>query len=374
MPAGDPKSKKLGLVLTAGGARAAYQVGVLRHLGRNAGPCFRPKVFTGISAGSINAAYLAQGQPILEATARMYDLWWNLKFEEVMKTNFKSFASLFPKLINDFFLSKITKRKMFNSVLDATPLSLTLLKHIHFSRISKSIESGIVEGLAVSTTNYNTGENTVFFDSTEERKVVRRKRRISIRTPIRIRHIMASCSIPILFEPVRIGHWFYGDGAMRFRFPLSPAIHLGANQLLAIGVTTSPESVTPTPAPATRLSTGLVAGAVLNSIFVDSLEMDYEYMMRLNEVADRNPAVKHIDFSLIRPSMDLGDVAQQFVDELPFHFRQLIKGSAGSKAELGDLLSYLMFTRNYLHALMELGEKDAAAQHDRIISFLTEGT
>lgn len=366
----QPKDRKLALILSAGGARAAYQVGVLKHLGTHL-PNFDARIFTGISAGSINAAYLSQGQSVRESTQQMYKLWENLSYADVMRTNFQSFFSIFQRTVHDIFLSKFTKKHLLTSILNAAPLGHTLAKHISFPRITKAIRAGLVDGLAVSTTNYNTGENTVFFDSTEIIQPWKRQRRVAVRTNIRIRHIMASCSLPILFEPVRIGDHFYGDGALRFRFPLSPAIHLGASHILALGI--SPPNVSHEVAPTKQksLSIGLVGGVVLNSIFVDSLETDYEHLCRINQIADTSPHFRHVNVIMICPSQDLGDLAKDHIEEVPFHFRHLLKATAMSDTELGDLTSYLMFTNGYIMALMDLGEKDAASEHDRIEKFLS---
>lgn len=367
--ASRPHSKaKLGLVLSAGGARAAYQVGVLRGIGELF-PDFRPKIFAGLSAGSINAAFLAQGDSMAVATEELYQLWLKLKFEQVFRTNFKSLLSMFNNLLHDLFLSKLTRKLRFTSILDASPLADTLLGHIYFPKIFRALRSGTIEGLAVSCTNYNTGENTVFFDSTDKVTPWQRQRRRSVRTPIRARHIMASCSIPLLFEPVRIGNYFFGDGAIRFRFPLSPAVHLGATHILAIGISPmSPLEVAPTNGK--HLSVGIVAGSVLNSIFIDALEIDYENLCRMNDLAGESPRVKKIESILLRPSEDLGHLAQKHVQEAPFHFRQLIKAAATRSADLGDLVSYLLFSPGYIKDLMELGYQDAKAKQKEIGVFL----
>ncbi|MCB0405015.1 MAG: patatin-like phospholipase family protein [Bdellovibrionales bacterium] len=369
MTPSNSRAGRLGLVLSAGGARAAYQVGVLRHLGKHLPELFCPTVFTGISAGSINAAYLAQGQPIPEATEKMYELWRDLKFEQVMKTNFRTMFAIFQKIFYDLFLSKVTQRKVFTSVLDASPLAETLSQHIHFPRITKAIHSGAIHGIAVSTTNYNTSINTVFYDSHDNVPPWARRRRIAIRTRLRLRHIMASCSLPIIFEPIKIGDYFYGDGALRFRFPLSPAIHLGATHILALGMVSNYTYSEAAPAQQKKLSMGLVAGTVLNSIFVDSLETDYENVQRFNELAAALPNYRKLEVVLFSPSRDLGHMAEDFVNDIPYHFRQLLKASAMSATELGDLISYLLFTKGYIQALIELGEKDAATRHDELEAF-----
>ncbi len=359
--------RKLGLALPAGGARAAYQVGVLRYLGKSL-PEFQPKIFTGVSAGSINSSFLAQGEPFSISTEHLYELWEKLEFSQVLQTNFKSLLRMGLRWASDLFLSKVTHRLLLKSLLDATPLSHTLLSHIHFLRIAHAVRDGRVEGISVSCTNYHDGSTSIFFDSTEPIPTWAREKRKAHRTAIRVRHIMASCSIPLLFEPVRIGDFLYGDGSLRFSFPLSPAIHLGATHIFAIG-SACPKPENPLGFRPDHVSLGFVFGAVLNSIFLDSLESDFENLCRMNLIGAASPKVRPIQGFLIRPSRDLGGLAKDFLSEVPFHLRQLLRSTADPE-ELGDLLSYLMFAPGYLKALMELGFKDAASQHDAIKGFL----
>jgi NTE family protein len=359
------QNRKDALVLPAGGARAAYQVGALRYVARNF-PEFDPRIFTGISAGSINCCFLAQGEPFTESTEKLYTLWSDLTFDRVFRTNFRSLFAMGMRWIYDLFLSKVSNRLLLRSMLDASPLSYTLLEHIHFWKITKAIRAGRVQGLAVTATNYHTGSATVFFDAPEHVKAWRREMRVAERTSIRVRHIMASCSIPILFEPIRIGSYLFGDGSMRFNFPFSPAIHLGATHILSISI----RAQKPVDALGYRpdqVGLGFVAGAVLNSIFLDSLEQDFESLQRMNEI--QSERVRPVQALVIRPSEDPANIARQFRKELPFHLRQLL-GATGSPNELGDLLSYLLFSPGYLRALLDLGERDAASQHDRIKSAL----
>jgi len=354
-----------GIVLSAGGARAAYQVGVLKYIGENF-PDFHPKVFAGVSAGSINASFLAQGQTFPVASKRLYDLWYSLSFEQVLETNFKTLFSILNRWVYDLFISKVTKKLLLTSLLDASPLAQTILSHTHFWKISRAIREGKVSGLAVTTTNYHTGIATVFFDSDQVVEGWQRALRQGIRTPIKLKHIMASCSIPILFEPVRIGEFFFGDGALRFNFPFSPAIKLGANKILAVGIRCpNPNKETLVKPDQARL--GFIAGAVLNSIFLDSIDLDYENLLRINRM--KGPSATPIDALLIRPSLDLGALAKEHIDEVPFHFRQLLKSTANPE-ELGDLLSYLMFSSPFIRKLLSLGEKDAAAQHSTLEAFI----
>lgn len=359
--------KEIGLVLSAGGARAAYQVGVLKYIADEF-PSFDPRIFTGISAGSINAAFLSQGEPIRIATQNMFDLWGGLEFKQVLRTNFRSMARLGGRWVSDLFLSKITGKLLLKSMLDASPLAQTLLLHIHFWKISRAIRTGVARGLAISATDYLDGSTVTFFDSTEQVEPWIRERRQALRCYLHLKHIMASCSIPVLFEPVSIGGSLYGDGSLRFNFPFSPAIHLGAGKVISIGIRCPTPKPPPKPQDAQNLSIGFVAGAVLNSIFLDALDFDYENLCRINRIVGEGSA-RHIPVLFVRPSEDLGRLATNFIEDLPFHLKQLLRATA-RKDEAGDLLSYLMFSPGYIRALMALGMKDAKAQHQTIAAFL----
>ncbi len=357
------------IVLPAGGARAAYQVGVLSYIAKRF-PSYQPNIFCGVSAGSINACFLAQGLPFARSTEDLYALWSHLTFDHVLKTQFRTLFRMFLRWGSDLMLSRFTRKLLLRSLLDASPLAMTLVNHIHFSRISRALRSGTILGLSVTATAYREGKTTVFFDSADPLAEWQREQRIAKRTAIRVKHVMGSCSIPILFEPVVIGGELYGDGSLRFSFPLSPAIHMGANQILAVG--------TRCPHPAKTKddfidlasgNMGYLAGSVLNSLFQDSLEVDFENLQRLNLLGDTD-MVRNIPALLLRPSQDLGELAKGFLDDIPFHLRQLLKSTA-SRDQLGDLISYLMFSPNYVREVLALGQRDAEAQEDKLRDFFT---
>jgi NTE family protein len=358
--------KRLGLVLPAGGARAAYQVGVLTYIAEQY-PAFRPTIFTGISAGSINACFLAQGDPFAESAAKMGELWAKLGFDDVFATNFRSLSSMVGRWISDMFLSKMTRRILLRSLLDASPLAGTLLTHVHFWKIARALKEKRIHGVAVTATNYHSGSSTVFFDSSDPIEPWTRQDRVSLRTNLRVRHIMASCSIPILFEPVRIGDHLYGDGSLRYNFPFSPAIHLGATHVLGISIRApgAPDIAGYSP---DQLNLGFIAGAVMNSVFLDSLEPDYESVLRMNRLA-AGGIVRPVTPLLIRPSQDLASLSKDHLKDVPFHFRQLLRSTANPE-ELGNLLSYLLFSPSYLNELMALGRRDADKARGELENFV----
>lgn len=270
----------------------------------------------------------------------------------------------------DLFVSKITRKLLLKSLLDASPLAMTLLNNIHFWKISKAVQMGVIDGVSVTATNYHNGCSTVFFDTHHGVEPWTREQRRSERTNIRARHIMASCSIPILFPPIRIGQSLYGDGSLRFNFPFSPALRLGATHPLAISIRPKKmDDVTKAVNP-DHIGMGFIAGAVLNSIFSDSVEQDYENVCRINKFLGKDD--RKVYPFLIRPSEDPSTIARYFRKEVPWHFRQLI-GSASGPDESGDLLSYLMFSPGYIRALLALGYNDAKAQHEEIRKALQLG-
>ncbi len=360
--------KRLGLILPAGGARAAYQVGALKWISENI-PEFAPRIFTGISAGSINSSFLAQGEPFPIATQHLHQLWQGLEFGQVVKTNFKTILGMGSRWAYDIFLSKVTNRLLVKSLLDASPLSTTLLTHVHFWRITKALRAGLIDGVAVTATNYYDQTSTVFFDSHAPIQPWSARGRKAVRTAIRVRHIMASCSIPLLFEPVRIADGLFGDGALGVNFPFSPGIHLGATHLFGIGNQAMPKKQTEYHPD--HVSMGFIAGVVLNSIFVDTLEIDYENLVRLNQMGQgiENTHYKKIPVYLLKPSQSFAEIATAHLSEVPFHLRQLINSTA-SRGEIGDLLSYLMFAPGFIRTLLELGKRDAESKADEIIKFL----
>jgi NTE family protein len=357
---------KLALVLPAGGARAAYQVGVLSYLAEQY-PALRPTIFTGISAGSINACFLAQGDPFAESAARMNSLWSTLDFTDVFATNFRSLYSMVGRWVSDLFVSKVTHRLLLRSLLDASPLAGTLLTHVHFWKIARALRQRQIHGISVTATNYHTGSSTIFYDSSDAIEPWTRQDRVAIRGHLRVRHIMASCSIPILFEPVRIGDHLYGDGSLRYNFPFSPAIHLGATHVLGISIR-PPAAEDLGGYKPDQLNLGFIAGAVMNSVFLDSLEPDYESVLKMNRLS-AGGIVRTVTPLLLRPSQDLASLSKDHLKEVPFHFRQLLRSTANPE-ELGNLLSYLLFSPGYLSELIRLGRKDADTARGSLETFV----
>jgi len=344
------------IVLSAGGARAAYQVGVLRRIAERA-PNFNPTIFSGVSAGSINACFLAQGGGFDDTTRRMEELWRSLKSEDVFKANFPSLSRAIFRWVTDLFFARVTDRILLRSLLDASPLATTLGSRVPFAKIHRAISEGTIQGLSVTATDYRTGSSVIFFDSANKTPGWVRRHRAGVPGAVHLKHLLASCALPVLFEPVRIADRWYGDGSIRFSFPLSPAINMGAKKILAIG--TQPDGTETRNAEAATM--GYVAGAVLHCLFQDSLETDIELLETINTVAPD----KRIETVNLRPSIDPAMLASEHLSELPVHFRRLLRTTA-KRGDLGGLASYLLFGEKYIDALIKLGRADADAQWEKI--------
>lgn len=369
--------KKPGLVLTGGGARAAYQVGSVRAiyeiLGRKE---HLFEVISGNSAGGINSTYLAANCQNWEiATQNLYELWIHVRPENVYDLRKRTITDLGIKWISSAVFGGLSpNHKTINHLLDTSPLKKLFEREIDFSHIRKNIELNHLRGLSLSTTNYNTGTNVVFHDSIPEVKDWSRSDRFSHRTILNSEHLMATSAIPFFFPPIQIEESFYGDGCIRQTTPLSPAIHLGAEKIIAVGVRYPHEKNTiksQTFAKFDNPPLGHVAGVMLNALFLDSLEADYERLLRINELIREgaHPELKPIPILLIRPSRDLGKMTTNLAAELPPILRYLLKGIGVSETEGLDLLSYLAFDKSYTKPLMELGYEDTYKIKDDILRF-----
>ena len=335
-------------------------------------------VVTGISAGAINAAYLAsRADRMVEATSGLAALWSDLQIDRVMRTDALSLFSIGTRWLRDITLGGVLRPNTWsNHLLDTTPLRELLTAHIEFDAIARHIASDILHGFAASATSYATGNAVTFFDGHESVEPWTRSSRLGWHTRIRLDHVLASASIPILFRPVFVEEAFYGDGGIRMTTPLSPAIHLGADRIVAISVRhpRSPEStmhVNHAGVDRDDISIADIAGVMLNAAFMDALDSDAERMIRINQtialIEERRPAehphpLRSIPLLVIRPSVDLGALAGDQFRRLPTTLRYLTRGLGASPERGADFLSYLAFDPGYTRSLIEIGRKDARAQ------------
>lgn len=378
-----------GLVLSGGGARGAYQAGVLRGiadiLGDEAdrGP-FR--VLTGISAGAINASFsAAYGSRFGEATEALWDVWRRLRMENVIRTDFGSLSGLGMRWVMNLGLGSAASRQRATHLMDASPLQDYLREHIDTEAIRHHVRNGTLRGVAVTATSYASGTAITFFDAAPDVGPWARSARMGQRVELELPHVLASAAIPILFPPVRIGACWYGDGGVRMTSPLSPAIHLGAAKVLAIGVRYQrPDDHVRELNEGNRMREVTLAdigGTMLNAAFLDSLESDSERMARINgtiallteeQKRQQKSPLHVIPLLSMRPSQDLGRLAADQLPNFPTVLRHLLRGLGASDETGGDLMSYMSFDPAYTVPLLELGRADALAQRSAIEAFLAE--
>jgi NTE family protein len=376
----------VGLVLSGGGARAAYQVGAVRALSRILGTKECPfTILAGLSAGAINGAALASGADDFPRTVEhLTDVWMSLTPDAVYKTEVHSIAGLGARWVRDLALGGALGGRRVNHLLDTAPLRELLKREIDLSRVDKHFTEGRLRGLAVSATNYLTGTTVTFYDGAPDVKPWIRHGRIALREKLGVEHVMASAAIPIFFPPVPLDGKPFGDGGVRMTTPLSPAVHLGAEKIVAIGIRyfRSPEQTIQLNADlrAPHVTVAQIAGVLLNSLFLDSLDNDLERMQRINrtlgyipeEVRRATPDfLRRIPTLSLRPSKDLGRLAADQYDSFPLTLRHMLRGIGATGNSGWDLLSYVAFQPGYVGKLIELGYDDTMARAAEVEAFFS---
>jgi NTE family protein len=368
-----------GLVLTGGGARAAYQVGAIRALAEISGSRRLPfTVLAGMSAGAINAAALAaHADDLPGAAARLAAVWGALTPDRVYRTEARELVALGARWIG--LLTGTRRDDHLNYLLDTTPLRQLLNEVLELDRLPRLFRSGLLRGVAVSATDYATGTAVSFFDGDPRIGRWVRSLRIGERARLTLDHVMASAAIPVIFPPVRIGDALYGDGCIRMLAPLSPAVHLGADRIVAVSVRyrRSPGE-TATLQRASRspsLPIAEIAGTLMNALFHDAFELDVGRLERLNQLLRLVPdarrvgqPLREIPLLVLRPSQDIGALAADVHVRLPGVLRHLLSGIGAHRAN--DLLSYLAFEPVYVRMLMNLGYRDTMERRQEIAAFL----
>jgi NTE family protein len=382
MPA---KRTHVGLVLTGGGARAAYQVGVLRAVAAMV-PNGAPSPFDvlcGTSAGAINAAALAANATDFRlGVRRLVDVWKNMHAGHVYRADLIGIAACSARWLASLVLGAIGSRIPV-SLLDNSPLQAMLAKHLDLPAIQRAIDSGALRAVAVTASGYTSGESISFFQAGAALEGWRRSRRAGVKTALDVGHLMASSALPFVFPPVRIHREFFGDGSMRQIAPISPALHLGADRVLVVTVAATGQIPTPRIVTERPPSLAQIAGHALNSIFLDALEADLERLERINRtIALLNAAaggvahlvLKHVDCLVISPSEPLEQIALRHVRALPRTVRFFLRGIGATRRSGSNLASYVLFERPFCRALMRLGYRDAMGRREEIVAFLRAGS
>ncbi|MFL6647937.1 MAG: patatin-like phospholipase family protein [Sulfurifustaceae bacterium] len=379
----EPKRPLMGLVLGGGGARAAYQVGVLKAIAEML-PDGVPNPFPilcGTSAGAINATALAiYARRFHKGVHRLNYVWRNFRVDRVFRSDPAGILRTGVHWMLALLLGGLGRHNP-QALLDRAPLRTLLEQTLPCDEIQASIDAGALRALSITCSGYNSGQSVTFFQGIDSLTSWKRARRVGAAEQITIEHLLASSAIPFVFAAVRLNREYFGDGSMRQEAPISPALHLGADRVLVIGVRNE-EPATKRPI-AQYPTLAQIAGHVLNSIFLDALEADIERLEGLNKMITLIPnhhveqgdvALRPVDVLVIRPSEDLERLASRYVRFLPRPVRYLFRGLGAMRRDGSNLISYLLFEKPYTQALIGLGYADAMVRRKEIVEFLNVET
>ncbi|MFQ6371244.1 patatin-like phospholipase family protein [Shewanella sp. YIC-542] len=365
------------LMLGGGGARAAYQVGVLKAIiqlyPRNHGIPFN--IICGTSAGAINGTSLATHASCFHLGVKKLEwVWRHLHTSRIYRASIPSVLQHLGAMLLKGMQTDLANTDA-GSLLDNAPLRALLNELINFERIDRNIQNGHLTAISLDTSCYNTSQSVSFFQAGSEMENWQRARRSGVRTRLNTEHLMASAAIPMVFPSIRLGKRYYGDGSVHQLSPLSCPIHLGASRIMVINL----ES--PHQQQAKDLEyhpkTATIAGHLLDTIFSDTLNSDMERLNRINSTLELVPPgsrqplnLRHIEALVIKPSEDLSEIAKRYYTEMPYAIRRLLALMGISRQSDTSIVSYLLFEKAYTGALIDLGYQDAMAQLPRIKTFL----
>lgn len=380
----------VGLILTGGGARAAYQVGVLDAVAlilREQGwawECSPFDIICGTSAGAINATALAcRIDNFGESVQMLMDVWQHIKVEQVYRADslgvLRSGARWLSLLSFGWLLRKWHAQPPV-SLLDNTPLITLLHRLLDLERLDAALAKGILQALAVTASSYSAAQHITFYQSAREIQSWTRRQRRAVRDQISVEHLLASAAIPFIFPAIPIfcegRREYFGDGSMRQLAPISPAIHLGADKVLVIGAGRRQETSLEQPPFASYPSLAEIASHVLSNIFVDGLSVDIERLERINHTLSllgqeqrRQTSLKPMQTLIISPSEQIDDIAIKHVGSLPDPIRLLLGSFGGTEARGAGVASYLLFEAGYACELIHMGQKDTLARREEVIRF-----
>lgn len=376
----DGAAGKAALVLTGGGARAAYQVGVLKAV-RELMPDPRRNPFPilcGTSAGAINAAALGcYADDFGRAVGKLEYVWGNFHAGQVYRADPAGIGLSGARWLSALMFGWLGRHPP-RSLLDNTPLRELLQSSMNFDRIEANIESGALYALSITASGYQSGESIAFVEGHPEIEMWRRMQRASARARLSVEHLMASSAIPFIFPAIRVHREYFGDGSMRQLAPVSPAIHLGAERILVVGCGQR-HTGWPRNNDDSYPSLAQIAGHAMSSIFLDSLNVDLERLERINKTLSIIPdeikrqhgmILRPLETLVIYPSQRLDHLAAQHVGALPWSTRWLLRGIGATSQKGSALASYLLFERPYTQALIDLGYHDTIARRDEVRAFL----
>ncbi|OGS81339.1 MAG: Patatin [Gallionellales bacterium GWA2_59_43] len=375
-------SERIGLILTGGGARAAYQVGVLKaiaeYLPRHAHNPF--PVICGTSSGALNAATLAVNARNFRRGVRyLTNVWKNFHTYEVYRTDVVGVFNNSALWLAGLVLSGLGINRLKQvSLLDNTPLAELLDKILPCDKIQQSIDAGLLHALSITASGYESGKSVTFYQGADDIEPWHRTRRVGVPTNIEPKHLLASSAIPFIFPAALINREYFGDGSMRQIAPVSSALHLGATRILVISATNDALELSRRSEHGDYPTLAQIAGHALNSIFMDSMEVDLERVQTINRLVELMPdeirsatGLRHVELLVIKPSESIDKIAEHYMSELPWTIRILLRLAGAAPHGGGSaLISFLLSERKYCQALIELGYRDAQRQRDEIVRFL----
>lgn len=375
--------KPVGVVLSGGGARGAYQVGVLdgviEVLKKNS---IEPRfdVYSGVSAGAINAAWMAsQAHNPTQAASTLCDLWSKLDADQVFSSDAVHMGRIAMTWATELGFGALTGTTPGKALLDTAPLRQLLTRNLDIPRIQQNLDEGHFRALALTSVNYSTSNSVTFVQGVPGLPTWNKSRRRSEKTQIGVDHVMASSAIPLLFPAAKVGDRWFGDGCVRNSHPCAASLYLGAERLLVIGVrrrsmtADDMRAMHSTDAP----SVARVINLLLNAILLDGVELDVDRLERVNEMVRRVPMehrehlnMKEISSVLISPSADIGEIAAAMASRLPRIVRYLLKG-LGRLEDASEIVSYLLFDPVFCSRLIEIGREDARRAENEIVALFS---
>jgi NTE family protein len=366
--------------MSGGGARAAYQVGLLQALAERL-PELRIDILTGVSAGAINAAHLANHTgTFAEATGDLGRLWSNLSIDDVFRTDWRSLFSHVVRTGAQLVSGGHRVPGRSRGMVDTEPLRDFLHQALEADSesgellgIRENLSAARLRAIAITTSSYSSGTSVTWVEG-REIKPWRRAHRLGRACRLTVEHVMASASLPIFFPAVALRGEWHGDGGIRLSAPLSPAVHLGARRILAVSTRHRPPAERdPAPQIDGYPPPAQIAGSLLNALFLDLFDGDALRLERINELLGSDPerdGARRIELLLLRPSRDLGSLANAYEPRLPRGFRFLTRGLGTRETRSNDALSLIMFQHDYLQELVELGRADAQERIDEVLRFV----
>jgi NTE family protein len=375
----DPSRPNTALLLTGGGARAAYQVGVLRSIAR-VFPDLDFPILTGVSAGAINVALLANHTGRFpDAVERLVVHWGSMSLDQVFRTEFRAVGTNMARWIFRLLCGGADLLPPMRGLVDTAPLRRFLRRVLDapdgvLRGVGENIQSGKLSAVAIMTTKYPTAQSVSWVQG-QSAQPWSGLDRCGVSTNLTVEHIMASSSLPLVFPAAQLENAWHGDGGIRLTAPLSPAINLGADRIIAISTSIEPgqsEANRPTkdyPPPATVLS------VMLDSVFLDMLDTDATHLRRMNRLVTEYPKIRElglrrVDALVVRPSQDLGVIATEFERELPRAVRHIIRGLGSRDTNRSDMVATLLFQPLFIRKMIEIGEMDGHARANEIAAFL----